>query len=64
MYKQLNLFEDDLENKTNYTAESYTGIYGMHKYWSKKPYNIIRDFILQYTKKDDIVVEPFCGSVL
>lgn len=43
-------------------AKSYTGIYGMHKYWSKKPYNIIRDFISRYTHKGDIVVDPFCGS--
>lgn len=46
----------------NYKAESYTGIYGMHKYWSKKPYNIIRDFIKKYSKADEIVVDPFCGS--
>lgn len=62
MCKQLNLFEDEIENKTNHVAESYTGIYGVHKYWSKKPYNIIRDFILRYTKEDDIVIDPFCGS--
>ena len=62
MYKQLNLLEDKVENKTNHVAESYTGIYGMHKYWSKKPYNIIRDFIFRYTNRDDIVIDPFCGS--
>jgi DNA methylase. len=28
----------------------------------KKPYNIIRDFILRYTNKDEIVIDPFCGS--
>jgi len=60
--KQLTLFEDEIKNKTNHIAESYTGIYGMHKYWSKKPYNIIRDFILRYTNKSEIVVDPFCGS--
>lgn len=62
MNKQLTLFEDETKNKTNHTAESYTGIYAMHKYWSKKPYNIIREFILQYTKKGEIVLDPFCGS--
>ncbi len=62
MYKQMNLFEDQTKNKTNHTGESYTGIYGMHKYWSKKPYNIIHDFILKYTNKDAIVIDPFCGS--
>jgi DNA modification methylase len=62
MLKQLTLFEDETENKTNHIAESYTGIYGMHKYWSKKPYNILQDFILRYTKEGDIVIDPFCGS--
>jgi DNA modification methylase len=44
------------------TAKTYNGIYSMHKYWAKKPYNIIRDFILNYTNKDEIVLDPFCGS--
>ena len=61
-YKQLNLSEDEGKNRTNHVAESYTGIYGTHKYWSKKPYNIIRDFILKYTNGSDIVIDPFCGS--
>lgn len=62
MNKQLTLFEDETKDKTNHIAESYTGIYAMHKYWSKKPYNIIREFILRYTEKDEIVLDPFCGS--
>ncbi len=57
---QMTLFEKPETN--NHTAESYTGIYSMHKYWSKKPYNIIRDFILKYTNKGEIVLDPFCGS--
>jgi DNA modification methylase len=62
MDKQLTLFEDEIKEKTNHTAKSYTGIYAMHKYWSKKPYNIIREFILRYTEKGEIVLDPFCGS--
>jgi DNA modification methylase len=59
--QQLDIFEEKVQ-KENYTAESYTGIYGMHKYWSKKPYNIIRTFIQKYSEKGDIVIDPFCGS--
>jgi len=60
---QLELFENvDITQKNNHKAEPYTGIYALHKYWSKKPYNIIRDFILKYTKDGDIVLDPFCGS--
>ncbi len=43
-------------------AQPYTGIYGMHKYWSKKPHNTIRDLIAQHTSPGDIVLDPFCGS--
>lgn len=43
-------------------AEKYTGIYSMHKYWSKKPANLIRDLILTYSKKDELVLDTFCGS--
>lgn len=57
---QMTLFEKP--ETDNHVAESYTGIYAMHKYWSKKPFNIIRDFILKYSKKEEIVLDPFCGS--
>ena len=43
-------------------AASYTGIYGMHKYWSKKPFNLVGNLILKYSKENDIVLDPFCGS--
>jgi len=60
---QITLFQKtDISQKNNYKAESYTGIYALHKYWSKKPYNIIRDFIKRYTKPGEIVLDPFCGS--
>jgi DNA modification methylase len=61
MNAQLNIFEEKVQGD-NYTAESYTGIYGMHKYWSKKPYNIIRAFIKKYSHAGDIVLDPFSGS--
>jgi DNA modification methylase len=60
---QLALFEKkDIRKKNNYEAQSYTGIYALHKYWSKKPYNIIRKFITRYSKTGEIVLDPFCGS--
>jgi len=69
--KQLTLhdFEYFKNHKTNinkigvdYTSKTYKGIYSMHKYWSKKPFDVIRKFILQYTNKGDIILDPFCGS--
>lgn len=62
MHRQLTLFEDEIKDKTNHSAKSYAGIYGMHKYWSKKPNNIVCEFILRYTNESDIVIDPFFGS--
>ncbi|MBN2531849.1 MAG: hypothetical protein JXB88_03100 [Spirochaetales bacterium] len=39
-----------------------TAIYNMHTYWSKKPHDAIRQYILHYTKAGDLVLDPFCGS--
>lgn len=50
---------------TKYSEEipkSYTGIYSMHKYWSKKPFNVVDKYIQTYTKSGDIVLDPFMGS--
>ena len=58
--QQLELFKS--EKKGHHKAESYTGVYAMHKYWSKKPYNIVRYFIKKYSSGNDIVLDPFCGS--
>jgi DNA modification methylase len=39
-----------------------TAIYNMHTYWSKKPHDAIRQYIHHYTKEEDLVLDPFCGS--
>jgi len=48
--------------KMEEAAKSYTGIYGMHKYWAKKPFNLVRELILKNSKPGDIVLDNFCGS--
>lgn len=42
--------------------EGYKGIYAMHKYWGKKPFNEISKFIRQYSNENDTVMDCFCGS--
>ncbi|XWK88625.1 MAG: DNA methyltransferase [Phormidium sp.] len=42
--------------------ETYTGIYAMHKYWSKKPYNLVANYIKKYSEPGNIILDPFCGS--
>ncbi len=40
----------------------HTSMYLMHKYWARKPYNVVSHYIETYTKKGEIVLDPFCGS--
>ena len=40
----------------------HTPMYLMHKYWARKPHNVVREYIENYTKKGEIVLDPFCGS--
>jgi DNA modification methylase len=67
------LFNNHITNKSIHNSQSeclhtdlrpvtYKGIYSMHKYWGKKPHNIVRSFIECYTKEGQIVMDPFCGS--
>lgn len=41
---------------------TYKGIYAMHKYWGKKPFNEISKFIERYTVPGEAVLDSFCGS--
>lgn len=43
-------------------AKAHTSMYLMHKYWARKPHNVVSDYIKFYTKENDIVLDPFCGS--
>jgi hypothetical protein len=37
-------------------------MYLMHKYWARKPHNVVGEYIEHYSKKDEIVLDPFVGS--
>lgn len=34
----------------------------MHKYWARKPSNVVSEYIRYYSKEGDTVLDPFCGS--
>lgn len=43
-------------------TESYKGLFAMHKYWGKKPFEQLDYFVEKYSKKGDTVLDSFCGS--
>lgn len=43
-------------------TSTYKGIYAMHKYWGKKPFNEISKFIEKYSEQGETVMDCFCGS--
>lgn len=36
--------------------------YGVHPYFTRRPYNVVRDYILRYSSEGDRVLDPFGGS--
>ena len=43
-------------------AETHTPEYLMHKYWARKPHNVISDCIKKLVPDYGIILDPFCGS--
>ncbi len=48
--------------KKNIKASSHPRHYLMHKYWGRKPHNVVNQYISKHTKKNDLVLDPFMGS--
>lgn len=40
----------------------HTPMYNWHKFWSRKTWNVVGEFIKIYSKEGDIVFDPFTGS--
>lgn len=64
--KQISLFDFEKEMKKekmkNITAKAHPAHYLMHKYWGRKPHNVVAEYIENYTDVNDIVLDPFMGS--
>lgn len=43
-------------------AKTHPAEYLIHKYWARKPHNILSHYIKNYFKKGDVVLDPFSGS--
>lgn len=40
----------------------HTPMYLMHKFWARKPDNVVSEYISHYSRKNEIILDPFCGS--
>jgi DNA modification methylase len=43
-------------------AHAHTPMYLIHKYWARKPHNVVSEYIRHYSKEGEIVLDPFGGS--
>jgi DNA modification methylase len=37
-------------------------MYKVHKYWARKPWYVVSEYIKHFTKEGECVLDPFCGS--
>lgn len=51
-----------LENAISADRQGAKRHYGVHPYFTRRPYNVVRDYILHYSKEGDRVLDPFGGS--
>jgi len=42
--------------------KSHSPMYLMHKFWARKPDNVVSEYIRHYSKEGDVTLDPFCGS--
>lgn len=42
--------------------EPHSSMYVWHKYWSRKTWNVVQEFIRTYSKENEVVFDPFAGS--
>lgn len=42
--------------------EAHTPMYNWHKFWSRKTWNVVAEFIKTYCPEDGVVFDPFAGS--
>ena len=40
----------------------YSRVAKLHKYWSRKPWFVIDQYVQKYSKENHLVLDPFCGS--
>ncbi len=51
-----------MKNINIIAARTHTPEYLLHKYWARKPHNVISYFISQLVPNEGLIIDPFCGS--
>ena len=51
-----------MEKYSAVIASTHTAEYSMHKYWARKPHNVVSYFINKIVPPNGCVLDPFCGS--
>ncbi len=59
---KVDILQTLIDEKAIIFDKSYNKVSKIHKYWSRKPWYIIKDYISKYSKSNDVVLDPFCGS--
>lgn len=53
---------DDLFNYTPVIAEGHTAPYKIHKYFARRPWNVFEQLVQNFSRENEIVLDPFCGG--
>lgn len=48
--------------QSNLPAEAHTAMYNWHKYWARKTWNVVSQYVEHYCPAGGIVLDPFSGS--
>lgn len=43
-------------------AKKHPSMYLMHKYFARKPHNVVAEYIKHYSRNNEIILDPFVGS--
>ncbi len=57
-YAQIAPFEEAIPA----TRQGAKRHYGVHPYFTRRPYNVVRQYLLHYSREGDYVLDPFGGS--
>jgi len=52
----------DIPISQSIPPKAHPAHYLMHKYWGRKPHNVVSEYIAAYTQKGDKILDPFMGS--